>query len=289
MAKLPPIPAEDGYDRTTFVPVPVSVGSVPAGTAVAQVEYGYHDFGTPAQFYCTVRQESCLATNSKVIGDAVVSGVYSTSNPAASYAYTGVTVSATTPITVTFGSAHKFSSDVKIKASIQTSSLNNRLWPISIDSPTQITLTGSNNGEVTNGTQNAMVPVIESPFAFSGESFSVAGATNASPIEITTTTMHRFSTGANVCLSGVGGNTAANGCWTITATGPSSFTLTGATGNGTYTSGGTVTPGGVACSSGCTVVIPGLTKHAMFYRWRYLDATGTLLSVVGNTQALVVP
>jgi hypothetical protein len=70
---------------------------------------------------------------------------------------------------------------------------------------------------------------------------SITGATNASPIQITTSGNHGLSTGSAVLITGVGGNTAANGDRYITVTGPTTFTLNGSTGNGTYTSGGTFT------------------------------------------------
>jgi len=290
MMKLPPIPADDTYDRTTFVPVPVTVGSAPAGTAVAQIEFGYHDFGTPSQLYCTVRQESCLATGTKVIGDAVVSNQYATTNPAAAYAYQNVSIAASTPVRLTFPSAHKFTSDVRLKATIGTAALNNKLWSISIVDSTTLDLVGSTSGDVSTGSQWVMVPATEAPFAFSGELFSVAGATNAAPIEISTTTMHRFQTGSNVCLSGVGGNTAANGCWTVTVAGPSVFTLNSSNGTaaGAYTSGGRVVPGGVPCVSGCTVVVPAFSKRVMYYRWRYLSESGSVVST-SSVQTLVTP
>jgi len=290
MMKLPPIPAEDTYDRTTFVPVPITVGSAPAGTAVAQIEFGYHDFGTPSQLYCTVRQESSLATGTKVIGDAVVTSRYPTTNPAAAYAYQNVSIAASTPVRLTFTSAHKFTADVRLKATIGTAALNNKLWSIAIVDSTRVDLVGSASGDVSTGSQWVTVPATEAPFAFSGESFSVAGATNAAPIEISTTAMHRFQTESNVCLSGVGGNTAANGCWTVTVTGPSSFTLSGSSGlsSGTYTSGGTVVPGGVACASGCTVVIPAFSKRVLYYRMRYLTLNGALVGL-SSIQATVTP
>lgn len=63
------------------------------------------------------------------------------------------------------------------------------------------------------------------------------------PIGVTTTAPHGFQTGDQVFILGVVGNTAAN-CpqnvpWTISVTGPSSFTLNGSTGNAPYVSGGT--------------------------------------------------
>lgn len=71
------------------------------------------------------------------------------------------------------------------------------------------------------------------------ESGSVTGATNASPIVITTSAAHGLPTGAYVKIASVGGNTAANGTFFVTSMGSTTFSLDGSTGNGTYTSGGT--------------------------------------------------
>lgn len=60
------------------------------------------------------------------------------------------------------------------------------------------------------------------------------------PIAITTNPAHNFSTGQRLTIAGVGGNTAANGTWTITVVDSTHFTLSGSTGSGAYTSGGTV-------------------------------------------------
>jgi len=68
----------------------------------------------------------------------------------------------------------------------------------------------------------------------------VTGATDASPIAITTAEPHGYQTGQMVTISGVAGNTAANGTFTITVTGATTFTLNGTTGSGNWTSGGTV-------------------------------------------------
>jgi hypothetical protein len=81
----------------------------------------------------------------------------------------------------------------------------------------------------------------DSQTAISGPILAVAGASNAAPIAITTTTPHGFQSGTQVAISLVQGNTAANGTFTITVTGANSFTLDGTTGNGAWTSGGTVT------------------------------------------------
>lgn len=70
--------------------------------------------------------------------------------------------------------------------------------------------------------------------------FTVNGATNASPIVITSSSAHGYSTGQKVTITGVAGNTAANGTWIITVTGVFTFSLNGSTGNGTYTTGGSL-------------------------------------------------
>lgn len=55
--RMPPPPAEDSVDRSTFIPVPVSL---PTGSGYARVRFGYVENGTAAQYFCTSRQEACL-------------------------------------------------------------------------------------------------------------------------------------------------------------------------------------------------------------------------------------
>ena len=67
----------------------------------------------------------------------------------------------------------------------------------------------------------------------------ITGATNASPIVITSTA-HGLSDGDLVGVNGVGGNTAPNGVvWTVDNAATDTFELQGSVGNGAYTSGGT--------------------------------------------------
>jgi hypothetical protein len=73
-----------------------------------------------------------------------------------------------------------------------------------------------------------------------GGGLNVTAATNAAPIEITTQYDHYLTTGDRVYISGVSGNTNANGYWTVTVTGVRSFQLNGSAGSGAYLSGGTV-------------------------------------------------
>jgi hypothetical protein len=73
-------------------------------------------------------------------------------------------------------------------------------------------------------------------------STAITAATNASPIQLTAAA-HGLATGASVTISGVGGNTAANGSWSVTVLDANTLTLNGSTGNGAYTSGGTIATG----------------------------------------------
>ena len=70
------------------------------------------------------------------------------------------------------------------------------------------------------------------------ESASITGATNATPIVITSVG-HGLQTGMRVTVASVGGNTAANGTWNITVVNADTFSLDTSVGNGSYTSGGT--------------------------------------------------
>lgn len=71
-----------------------------------------------------------------------------------------------------------------------------------------------------------------------GNTKVVTGATNASPIVITTSTAHGYDTDDYVTILAVTGNTAANGCSKITKLSGTTFSLNGTTGSGAYVSGG---------------------------------------------------
>ena len=80
---------------------------------------------------------------------------------------------------------------------------------------------------------------------------TISGATNASPIVITTSAAHGFIEGQQVTITSVGGNTNANGIWTVHVLSSTTFSLDGSVGNSNYTSGGTAT--GAVAASGATV------------------------------------
>jgi len=81
-------------------------------------------------------------------------------------------------------------------------------------------------------------------YLLGGDTLTISNATNATPIQITTTSAHHLVTGQRVVISGVAGNTAANGTWTATVVDASNFTLDGSAGDGTYTGSGAVSPAG---------------------------------------------
>jgi hypothetical protein len=70
------------------------------------------------------------------------------------------------------------------------------------------------------------------------DSVSITNVTNATPMAVTTAAPHGMTSGDRVHISGVSGNVEANGIWTVTVTGGSSYTIPGS-GTGAYTSGGT--------------------------------------------------
>jgi hypothetical protein len=67
LGKVPPYPPTDSVVRWTFQPIPVKL-TAPPGLAVnnAVIQFGYAENGLPGQFYCTSRQEKCMATAATV-------------------------------------------------------------------------------------------------------------------------------------------------------------------------------------------------------------------------------
>lgn len=112
---------------------------------------------------------------------------------------------------------------------------------------------------------------------------AVTNATNASPIVITTSSPHRFSTGNSVRISGVGGNTAANGDWTITVTSSTQFSLSGSSGNGAYTSGGSARLVSSAGANGVRIDAE-TASHIEFTGVRFIANQGSGLFLVNSTE-----
>ena len=96
--------------------------------------------------------------------------------------------------------------------------------------------------EIVSGSGTSMITPLDRG------SYTITAATNATPIVVTTLRAHPFRAGDVVRISGVVGNTAANGTWRVKAV-PSATTFSlralddtaDVAGNGAYSSGGTVT------------------------------------------------
>ncbi|WP_293403640.1 alkaline phosphatase family protein [Polaromonas sp.] len=132
------------------------------------------------------------------------------------------------PITITSDSSNIPPSGAQVVISgVQGNTSANGQWIIKVTGLNTFELYDPSDGEPSNG--------ISSGVFTQGQ---VSNATNTSPIVITTNASSP-ATGSQVFVSGVKGNTAANGTWTITQTGSDTFSLDGSNGSGSYTSGGT--------------------------------------------------
>jgi endoglucanase Acf2 len=108
--------------------------------------------------------------------------------------------------------------------------------------------------------------------------YTVAGATNTSPINLTLNN-HNLVSGMQIVVSGVEGNTGANGRFTVAVVDANTVSLTGSTGNGQYTGGGTWALA-VTDASNATPIVITSPKHGL--------STGsqvTITGVQGNTAA----
>jgi hypothetical protein len=129
-----------------------------------------------------------------------------------------------TPIEVTTSGEHGWETgdSVTIAGSIGNTAINGT-WPITKHptDKTKFTLDGS----VGSGTY----------------AIPITGASKKHPIEITTAVNHGLVTGDEVVITGVDGNSAANGTFPIKVTALNKFTLDGTTYNGTYQPNGSAT------------------------------------------------
>jgi hypothetical protein len=91
LAKLPPLPAADTIARNTFLPITLKL-TPPAGLAVdnAVVEFGYVENGQASDFYCTSRDETCVATAATVNESSPFA--FASENPAGASCANGCTI-----------------------------------------------------------------------------------------------------------------------------------------------------------------------------------------------------
>ena len=135
---------------------------------------------------------------------------------------------------------------------------------------------------------NAGTPVLALLAWTAGATGSITGATNATPIVITSNA-HGLANDDIVSISGVGGNTAANGEFRVAGQTANTFNLTtladaSVAGNGVYTSGGTWYKGNYTGTRATTLtrqdgiyVLTGATD------WRYLG-TVRMAATAGQSE-----
>jgi hypothetical protein len=111
---------------------------------------------------------------------------------------------------------------------------------------------------------------------------TISGATNANPIVITSAG-HGFANGDMVSISGVAGNTNANGIYTVASATTNTFALSGRSGNSNYTGGGTVYK--LAKSSNGTIIPfgAGIKGHILI---QIVDANGVARDVTQKILSL---
>lgn len=110
-------------------------------------------------------------------------------------------------------------------------------------------------------------------FPTGGSPRTITAASNATPIAITTSGSHGWTTGDRVTIYGVAGNLDANSTWTITVTGATTFTLDNSVGSGAYTAGGKVFKNDTLrlCTHGLTVTDGGFQYGSQDWLPRILN------------------
>lgn len=130
---------------------------------------------------------------------------------------------------------------------------------------------------------------------------AVSGATNAAPIVVTVASATGLANGQLVSISGVAGNTAANGLFKIAGLSGATFQLTdpvtgaNVAGSGAYTSGGRAVPLGahqffsdLSGVVGTPTAVTGLSVTSAGSVTTFTNSGCTFASVTGNTVGAVV-
>lgn len=109
---------------------------------------------------------------------------------------------------------------------------------------------------------------------------TITAASNANPIQITTSTPHNLVTNQLVGIYNVNGNTAANGGWTVTVTSSTTFNLNGAVGNGAFSA----SPFATVCVPSGIPISPTSSPQG-FFEGSSVIAIGNdgVTSAIGNT------
>ena len=111
---------------------------------------------------------------------------------------------------------------------------------LSVNISTDVTWNITRSGQKIIGQSERAIAIFTSSSFTASSPFTITDCTNATPIVCTTSASHGYSSGGLVHIYSVGGNTAANGSWDLSAVTATTLTLRGSVGSGAYTSGGSV-------------------------------------------------
>lgn len=184
------------------------------------------------------------------------------------------------------GSIVRFINSNGAPATLRGAAGGPQYWPITVIDSTHFDLQGSGSliaGVAALQTGNYYVYVDTSPPSDNNGVFTVTG-TSAEPvsnlikISVTGSTANLFAAGQMICMSGVGGTTEANGCWTASNVTNTSFDLVGSNFINAWTSGGVggkmlVGGGSVAASTPLNIAIMGNNND---YPWCSTDGGSSL-------------
>ena len=128
---------------------------------------------------------------------------------------------------------------------------------------------------------------------------TITAATTSSPVAITTSAVHGWTTGDVVSIAGIAGLTGANGNFTVTVTSTTTATLDGSAGVGVYSSGGVAAEINIGLSNVCWMMnmfsgtsgswynyVPPAEWVASILNGSINDPSGTLAS---GTACLLLP
>lgn len=211
-----------GYSNAASITIPLGAGSV-TGSFVADVAGSASSSGIGTITTMVTTITGCTATNTTaaVGADSERNAVLvarlrakwasiSVDGPSGAYVYAAKNVNGANMVAVTSGA----------------------LTTPAAPATRAKAVTSASTGTVTTYVASASGVYATPPNYTNNVAKSIASSTNASPIVITTSAAHGYATGDTVYVSGHLVNTAANGSWTITVTGGTTFSLNSSTGNG---------------------------------------------------------
>jgi len=211
-----------GYTNAATIIIPAGAGSV-TGSFVADVagSTGSSGVGAITTVVTTLAGTSCTNSAAAVGADAERNAdlvqrckdkwaSISVDGPRGAYVYNAKTINGANQVAVTSGALTQPALPVTRATSV----------------------TSASTGTVTTYVAHAAGAYATPPNYTGDVAKSIASSTNASPIVVTTSAAHGYTTGDTVYITGHLVNTAANGSWTIIVTGGTTFSLTSSVGNG---------------------------------------------------------